>query len=128
MQLGHLTILPNGTSSPGDTPTRQTLAMILSASETLNDAARPRTNNVYVFTSGLDHLNLSPTSPESKLERMALKIDNARSALFRSIDAEIIEQQSEVLTMPVFLLAISPNTWSASVASLTAEVLSIINL
>ena len=50
------------TSSPGDTPTRQTLEMILSASETLNDAARPRTNSVYVFTSGLGHLQLSPTS------------------------------------------------------------------
>ena len=34
------------TSSPGDTPTLHTSAIILRASETLNDAARPLTNEV----------------------------------------------------------------------------------
>lgn len=34
------------TSSAGDTPTRQTLLIILRASETLSDAARPRINDV----------------------------------------------------------------------------------
>lgn len=131
MQVGHRTILPKGTSSPGDTPTLQTLAMMVRASETLNDAARPRTKSVYVFTSGLGHFHTSPTSlsltPALKLDRMALKTDSAKSALFLSSADEIIEQQSEVLMAPPLLLVISPNTSSASLASFAAETLLIIN-
>lgn len=56
---------------------------------------------------------------ESKLERMAEKTERAKSALPRSIAAEIIKQQSELLTVPLLLLVLSAilsNTWAASSA------------
>lgn len=53
------------TSSAGDTPTRQILLIILRASETFSDAARPRINDVYTRTSGLDHFHLSTRGPFS---------------------------------------------------------------